>query len=102
MSLGQIGLSVRPAEPNANFPTVLRGDGIVRDETIHHSASSLACELVAKDHDLSSRPSSSQAQQNTRAFAMQSEDFPALPGSQAHLFSESDPNEARKCTLKSK
>jgi hypothetical protein len=83
-----------PTEPMANFPSVLRSDGIVRDETTHHPAGSLACELAAKDHDFSSRPSSSQAQQNTHVFAMQSEDFPALPGSQAHLFSESDPTEA--------
>jgi hypothetical protein len=91
-----------PTEPMANFPSVLRSDGIVRDETTHHPAGSLACELAAKDHDFSSRPSSSQAQQNTHVFAMQSEDFPALPGSQAHLFSESDPTEAHECAPKSK
>lgn len=66
----------------------------MRDEIAHHSAGSLACELVVKDNDLPLRPSSSQTQQNTRVFAMQSEDFPALPGSQSHLFSESDPTEA--------
>jgi len=82
------------SESNSNFPSVIRNDGAVRDEIAHHSAGSLACELVVKDNDLPLRPSSSQTQQNTRVFAMQSEDFPALPGSQSHLFSESDPTEA--------
>ena len=77
----------------------MRGDPIARDEATHQAASSLASEHIAKDHDLTSRPISAAQGQNSGVFAMQSEDFPALPGSQTHqtvLFSETDPIEVTK------
>ena len=76
-------------DSTANFPGMLRGDSIVREEPLHQSGGALLSEQIKKD-DATARQITSQS----GSFAMQSEDFPALPGSQPHhqaaLFSEAD------------
>mmetsp|Transcript_4025 Transcript_4025/g.12512 ORF Transcript_4025/g.12512 Transcript_4025/m.12512 type:complete len:248 (+) Transcript_4025:504-1247(+) len=65
-------------------------DDFSREET-SQSSTPLACEQDAKENDLMSRPI--QISQTPRSFAIQSEDFPALPGTQLHqslIIDESD------------
>jgi hypothetical protein len=85
-------------DSTANFPGMLRGDSIVREEPLHQSGGALLSEQIKKD-DATARQITSQS----GSFAMQSEDFPALPGSQPHhqaaLFSEADAIDAVPETL---
>lgn len=84
-------------ESIANFPSALRTDGTVREESLSQSASAQITEQMAKDDVLSRQIA---PQLNTGTFAMQSEDFPALPGSQTPhqnaIFCEPDGIEASK------
>jgi len=82
-----ISLNSMPREAQSPLGPTESFSGI-REDAMYHSNSEYAVES-----DLSKGNLTSHAHQNAAVFAMQSEDFPALPGSQMHqsvLFSDSD------------